>query len=71
MIAISKHINLHKITALQTNCELLWMLVAIGNRNKLYIGAYYRLHVGDQNSIDEMNLSLQKLNEQQKMPKFG
>ena len=63
MIAISKQINSHEITALQTNCELLWTQVAIGNRNKLYIGAYYRPHVGDQNSIDELNLSLQKLNE--------
>ena len=63
MIAISKQIDSHEITALQTNCELLWMQVAIGNRNKLYIGAYYRPHVGDQNSIDELNLSLQKLNE--------
>ena len=63
MIAISKQINSHEITALQTNCELLWMQVAIGNHNKLYIGAYYRSHVGDQKSIDELNLSLQKLNE--------
>ena len=59
---ISKQINSHKITALQTNCELLWTQVALGNCNKLYIGAYYRPHVFDQNSIDELNLSLQKLN---------
>ena len=49
--------NLHEITALQTNCELLWTQIVLANSNKLYIGAYYRLHVGDQNSIDELNLS--------------
>ena len=63
MIAISKQINLHEITALQTNCELLWTQVAIGYSNKLYIGAYYRPHVGDQDSNDELNLSMQKLDE--------
>jgi len=37
MIAISKQINSHEITALETICELLWTQVSIGNSNKLII----------------------------------
>ena len=48
---------------MQTNCELLWTQVTIGYSNKLYISAYYRPHVGNQDSIDELNISLQKLDE--------
>ena len=71
VMTISKQINSHEITALQTSWELLWTQVIIGNHNKLYIGTYYRPHAGDQNSIDELNLSLQKLNETTKDAEFG
>ena len=63
MIAISKLIPSYEMTALQTECELLWIQVVVGNGNKLFIGAYYRPHIDDQQSIDELNLSLQKLHE--------
>jgi len=61
MIAISKVIPSYKIIALQTDCELLWVQVMVGNGNKLFLGA--RPHVNDQHSIDELNLSLQQQNE--------
>ena len=63
MIAISKLIPSYEMTALQTERELLWIQVVVGNGNKLFIGAYYRSHIDDQQSIDELNLSLQKLHE--------
>jgi len=53
-MVISKVIPSYEITALQTDCELLWVQV---NGNKLFLGAYYRPHV------DELNLLLQQLNE--------
>jgi len=53
----------HEMTELQTDCELLRTQLTIGNSNKLFFGAYYRPHIGDQCSIDELNLSLQRLDE--------
>jgi len=55
MIAISKVIPSYEITALQTDCELLWVKVMVGNGNKLFLVLIH--------SIDELNLSLQQLNE--------
>ena len=60
MIAISKLIPSYEMTALQTECELLWIQVVVGNGN---VGAYYRPHIDDQQSIDKLNLSLQKFHE--------
>ena len=55
---------------LRTDCELLWTQLAIGNSSKLFVGAYYRPHIGDQCSIDQLNLSLQKLDESMKNPEI-
>ena len=54
MIAVSKQINFYEMTELRTDCELLW------TSSKLFVGAYYRPHIGDQCSIDQLNLSLQR-----------
>ena len=62
MIAISKVLPSYEMTDLQTDCELLWIQTIVGNGNKLFVGAYYRPHIDDQHSIDELNLSLYKLN---------
>ena len=70
MIAVSKQINSHEMTELRTDCELLWTQLAIGNSSKLFVGAYYRPHIGDQCSIDQLNLSLQKLDESMKNPEI-
>ena len=32
------------MTELQTDCELLWTQLTIGNSNKLFVGAYYKPH---------------------------
>ena len=66
MIAVYKQINSHEMTELQTECKLLWTQLIIGNSYKLFVGAYYRPHIGDQCSIDELNLSLQRLDEAMK-----
>ena len=56
MIAISKVLPSYEMTDLQTDCELLWIQIILGNGNKLFVGAYYRPHIDDQHSIDELNL---------------
>jgi len=63
LIAISKQIPSYEVSSLQTDCELLWVQITINRGIKLYIGAYYRAHIDDQYSIQELNLSLQKLQE--------
>ena len=36
---------------LQTESELLWIQVDVGNGDKVLVGAYYRSHIDDQHSI--------------------
>ena len=43
--------------------KFFWIQIVVGNCNKLVLGAYCRPHIDDQHSIDELSLSLQKLNE--------
>ena len=43
MIAISKQFTLSKIALLQTNCEILWTQIIMNK--KIYVRAYYRLHI--------------------------
>jgi len=61
LIAIFKQIPLYGVLSLQTDCELLWVQITINRDIKLYIGAFYRVHIDDQYSIQELNLSFQKL----------
>ena len=63
MIAVSKAIPSYELTALQADCELVWIQIIVGNGSKLFLGGYYRPHIDDQHSIDELGLSLQQLNE--------
>lgn len=63
LIAISKNILSYEMTSLQTDCELLWVQITVNRGIKLLIGAYYRPHTDDQYSVQELNVSLQKLQE--------
>ena len=47
MIAISKHFTLSKIALLQTNYEILRILIIMKKGTNLYVRAYYRLHIYD------------------------
>ena len=53
----------YELTALQADCKLVWIQIIVGNGSKLFLGGYYRPHIDDQHSIDELGLSLQQLNE--------
>ena len=64
MLAITNQITSLEIPNLTTNCEIVWAQINLPDCNKLFIGAYYRPHTNDQLSIEELNLSLCKLESQ-------
>ena len=49
---------------LETNCEILWCSLKLASSKTLFIGAYYRPHEGDAESLAELQLSLSRLNMQ-------
>ena len=65
MIAVSKDILSSPVPELVTSCEMMWCICKLhfpGIKN-VYICAYYRPHVSDQHSLNELNNSLAKLKE--------
>ncbi len=46
---------------IETNCEILWCKINITGSKSLHIGAYYRPHEGDQDSLVELGNSLERL----------
>ena len=61
MIAISKRISSSYEPWFQTSCELVWAKVNINHYQNVYIGAYYRPHLSDYNSIKQLEISLNQL----------
>lgn len=57
-IAAKKDLVLVRESNLETECELLWCNIHITGCKTLHIGAYYRPHVGDENSLQELDKSL-------------
>ena len=46
---------------LETACEILWCKVEVHGSRNLHIGAYYRPHERDEESLDQLTQSLQRL----------
>ena len=46
---------------LETNCELLWCKISLAGRKTLYVGAYYRPHESDVDSLNQLEASLSKM----------
>ena len=61
-IAAKKDLVLVRESNLETECELLWCNIHITGCKTLHIGAYYRPHVGDENSLQELDKSLSLIN---------
>ena len=61
-IAAKRALVLVRESNLETECELLWCKIQITGCKILHIGAYYRPHVGDENSLQELEKSLSLLN---------
>ena len=64
MLAITNQISSLEVPNLKTKCEIVWAQIDLTDCNKLFVGAYYRPHVHDQPSVDELSLSLCQLENQ-------
>ena len=61
MIAISKCIPSVRLQDLQTSCEILWVKLDIPTCKDLYLCGFYRPHLSDLPSLEQLNDSLNKL----------
>ena len=68
MIAVSKDILSSPVPELITSCEITWCKLHFSSVKNVYICAYYRPHISDQHSLDELNISLAKLKEYNNNP---
>ena len=64
MLAISNQLSSREVPTLETNCEIVWTQIDLPSCKKLFVGVYYRPHIHDQLSLDELNLSLCQLDNQ-------
>ena len=61
MIAVSKHILSTRLPDLETCCENLWIKLSIPACKDLYLCTYYRPHISDLISLEQLNNSLSKV----------
>ena len=62
LIAISSHLSSSPVIELHTSCEMVWAKIQTNNSTKpLYVCAYYRAHISDQTSLEQLDTSLAKL----------
>ena len=71
MIAVSKQIQSFPLPDLQTSCEILWVKLNFQKCRDLYLGAFYRPHVSDQFSLEQLNNSLNKLTNHVNNPQYN
>ncbi len=60
-LGIKRDIFSERVKELETNCELLWCKLNLIGSKTLHIGAYYRPHESDEESLKELDVSLQRL----------
>ena len=53
-------INCIRMEEYETNCEIIWLKLTTTDNKSFYLCAYYRLHVGDEESLQQFTLSIQK-----------
>ena len=63
LIAVTKDILSNSLPELDTSCEIIWCKIHLVGIKDLYACAYYRPHVSDQHSLDQLNISLAKVQE--------
>ena len=61
-IATKKDLLVSREETLETKCEIMWCKIEITGSKNLYVGAYYRPHEKDEESLHEMEISIQRLN---------
>ena len=60
-IAAKNDLILRREDSLETNCEVLWCSLELASSKTLLIGAYYRPHENDADSLAELELSLTRV----------
>ena len=50
-----------EITELKTNCEIVWIEINITSTTKICVASYYRPPSDDGTSLDQLNISLSRL----------
>jgi hypothetical protein len=61
LLAITKDIIISEITELKTNCEIVWAEINITGTKKICVASYYRPPSDDDTSLDQLNISLSRL----------
>ena len=64
MIVVSKNILSMAVPELTSSCEIIWYKLCIPSIKNIYVCAYYRFHISDKNSFEQLNISLATLKEQ-------
>ena len=62
-ILARKDLTITREEELETDCELLWCKVHIHGARNLHVGAYYRPHEQDEDSLTELEKTLDRLHE--------
>ena len=68
LIAVTKDILSEPLPDLNTSCELIWCKIHVIGIKDFYVCAYYRPRTSDQFSLDQLNLSLAKIQEHKSNP---
>ena len=61
LIAVTHDLISSVVTDLDTDCEILWVQIALIGTNSLHIGSFYRPPNSDMTALDNLNLSLERL----------
>jgi hypothetical protein len=69
-IAIKNDIISDEEPELQTNCEIVWAKISLAGSKAVHICAYYRHHVGDKESLEQLRLSLGRVTNIQTKPQI-
>ena len=62
LLAVTNLLPSVELPSLDTDCEIIWAKLSITG-SPIYIAAYYRPHVNDSSSLEQLDVSLHKLHE--------
>ena len=60
LLAIKSELNSELVPELDTNCEIVWAKINLKGTGNIYIGAYYRRNISDEESLKQLEASLSR-----------
>ena len=63
LILISKRYIAHRVEQFEMECEILWVKIEIKGSKPLHIAAYYRPHESDSASLDQLQISMERVSQ--------